>query len=230
MQILLLGLVLLVVVLVFGRAFARADPKKLAKNLRRIAGWASLAVAVFLVARGQFVLAVPLAFFGLSLLGKSMRWPDVLGGGPKASGQKSSVRTGLLEMTLDHDTGDMDGLIFTGAFAGRRLSGLSDAELGLLLDEALQSDEQAAQLLQAFIERKGERREERQSARGAAGSRTMTADEAYEVLGLKPGATRDDIHQAHRALMKKYHPDQGGTTYLAAKINEAKDLLLKQTA
>lgn len=233
MPLLLLGFVLLIVVLLFGRAFTRADPKKLAKTLRTLSGWGCIGMALLLLTRGQIVLAIPLVFFGLSLLGKSLPWPAGLGGGgggPKTGGQKSSVRTEMLEMTLDHDSGQMEGMVYRGDFAGRRLSDLSPGELELLLAEAIDRDEQAAQLLRAYMDRAGDPREggQRQQGRGGGpGAQTMTVDEAYAVLGLKPGASRDDIHQAHRALMKKYHPDQGGTTYLAAKINEAKDLLLR---
>jgi DnaJ-class molecular chaperone len=90
---------------------------------------------------------------------------------------------------------------------------------------------QGAQLLRAYMERigmqPGEAGGDGARAPGAAGN-GMTVDEAYEVLGLPRGAGAEDIHAAHRALMKKYHPDQGGTTYLAAKINQAKEVLLRQ--
>jgi hypothetical protein len=229
MQFLILGLALLVLVLLAGRAFSRANPKSLAQNLKSAAGWVLLIFCVVLTLTGRFAVAIPLAFFAFTLLGFTFPWQDALGKASKSQGQRSSVRTDMLEMVLDHDTGEMDGVVQKGPFVGRRLSQLSSEEMNQLLQEAWEKDTQTAQLLEAFMERSGHHRSySRQSGRGpSTHTAAMTIEEAYAVLGLNPGASREEIHRAHRALMKKYHPDQGGTTYLASKINEAKDILLK---
>ena len=94
-------------------------------------------------------------------------------------------------------------------------------------------DAESVALLESYLDRRFP--VWRQNAQGdtaggqrrAAASGKMTDEEAYQILGLQPGAGRDDISRAHRALMKKLHPDQGGSTYLAARVNEAKDTLLR---
>jgi len=234
MQFLILGLVLLVLILVFGRAYTRADPKSLAKNLRSVTGMGLLAAAVFLIATGKWILGVPIAMFALSFLGFSLPWQDGFGNADKSEGQRSTVRTEMLEMTLDHDSGQMEGMVRKGQYAGRRLSTLSHDQLNTVLAEAHQHDAQAAQLLEAYIARfhqgGGNAGSGRSGRKRAADGGPMTVDEAYAILGLERGANRDDVLSAHRALMKKYHPDQGGTTYLATKINEAKDVLLEDVA
>jgi hypothetical protein len=231
MQALLFGLLLLVAILIAGRFYVNADAATMARLMRRVGGVVVLAAAVALFVTGRVVLALPLVGLGLWLMGKRMPWlpnDDVW----TNTGRVTSVRTVMLEMTLDHGTGATDGRVLAGQFAGRTLSQLSRDELLNLLQECSQRDAQGAQLLRAYIERVGYGAEQAAGGGGGAGAggrrpNGMSVEEAYEVLGLKPGATQDDIHQAHRALMKKYHPDQGGTTYLASKINEAKDVLLR---
>lgn len=230
MQTVLLGIVLLTVILLVGRAYVRADPAKMAWLMKRVGGIAALAAATAMFALGRVLLALPLAALGFYLLGRKFpfSWPgsaqdDIW----TQTGQRSTVRTKMLEMSLDHDTGLMDGTILSGAFAGGRLSLLSRDDLLALLRECESQDPQGAQLLRAYLERIGAA-----AAGGQKNARTnpgaMSVEEAYDVLGLQRGASEDDIQQAHRALMKRYHPDQGGSTYLAAKINEAKDVLLRQ--
>jgi hypothetical protein len=149
----------------------------------------------------------------------------------KSPGQKSGVRTATLEMVLDHDSGRLEGRCLQGRFAGRELSSLGESELVQLFDEVSSTDPQGAVLLETYLDRrcggwrdrKSETREEtKRRPRGAS----MTMNEAYDVLGLKPGAKEQHIRTAHRRLMMKFHPDQGGSTYLAARINEAKEVLL----
>ncbi|QQP92355.1 DnaJ domain-containing protein [Skermanella sp. TT6] len=140
-------------------------------------------------------------------------------------------------MRLDHDSGRMGGEVLRGRFQGRMLDDLGLEELLDLLRECRDADSQSAAILEAYLDRTREE-DWRAGAPGAgehgggsAGSRgtggAMTREEAYEVLGLQPGASEGEIKDAHRRLMLKMHPDQGGSTYLAAKINQAKDLLLR---
>jgi len=136
-------------------------------------------------------------------------------------------------MELDHDSGHMEGRCLTGRFTGRTLSSLSDEELLLLLDELRATDAQGASLIEAYLDRRAPGREKgadnakKEQARTRRGGRVrMPREEAYEVLGLNKDASDEEIRAAHRRLMMKLHPDQGGSTYLAARINEAKDVLL----
>lgn len=237
MPALLAGLAALVVLLVGARLLAKADAQALAATLRKAGGIALLAVAALLMARGALPIAIPLAVFGLALLGLPVgKWFGLggsLGGGSqKSPGQTSAVRTEGLEMELDHDSGSMEGRCLKGDFAGRTLSSLGDEELLQLLAELRANDQQGALLLEAYLDRRIADWRDRDRAgtasegQRAAGGGRMSAKEAYDALGLPPDATDDDIRAAHRKLMMKVHPDQGGSDYLAARINEAKDLLL----
>lgn len=212
--------------------FLNTSPAVLAASLRRTWAWVLIAVAVVLALRGQFFMAVPLMIVAWWILGGAAKIFPGGWTGAKSSGQKSRVRTEVLEMELDHDSGEMDGHVLTGEFAGRALSDFTTDELLDLLAQCDAAGDQSAALLEAYLDRsKPEWREtqtgassERQSS--PAGSAAMSREEAYEILGLEPGAGKDEIRAAHRSLMKSFHPDQGGSSYLATKINQAKDLLL----
>jgi hypothetical protein len=136
-------------------------------------------------------------------------------------------------MRLDHDSGDMTGRVLAGEQAGRALDELIERELFSLRDE-IAGDEESLALLEAYLDRRlpgwREHVEGDTTARtgGAADASAMTDEQAYEILGLAPGAGEAEIRAAHRRLMKRVHPDQGGSTFLAAKINQAKDWLLSK--
>lgn len=226
--------VLLAVVLALG-LFLKADPQKMAKALRSLAGIALLGLALVLTARGLFVYAIPLGIFGYALLQGRNPFPSTFPGtASKSTGQSSRVRTDYIEMRLDHDTGNMEGMVLKGQFQNRMLSELMLGELGALWTECQRHDGQAVQLLEAYLDRAhpdwrdelGDAGAEQPTGGGSGGP--ISVEEAYEILGLSPGASAGEIRKAHRKLMKKIHPDQGGSNYLAAKINEAKELLLKQ--
>jgi hypothetical protein len=190
----------------------------------------------------QLPVFVAFAAFMLILYGHhfGLRVPPLPGfeglfrGPRKSAGQKSGVRTDFIEMVLDHDSGSMEGRCLKGRFAGRAFASLREAELLGLLDEIGGADSQGAALLEAYLDRRCKGWRERRSA-GASKEKAreprdanggMSRKEAYDVLDLKPGAGEDAIRAAHRRLMMKLHPDRGGSTYLAARINEAKDVLL----
>jgi len=234
MHYLILSVLFLLLLYAALQAFLKASPKNLARGVRKAGGVALLALAAFFAITGRLPIAAPLFFFALPLLGRGFGGFNPFGGNAnKTAGQKSRVRTETVEMELDHDTGGMDGTVLKGAFAKTRLSAMKEEELIALLNECSESDPQAAQLLEAYLDRnhpewRGEETSSgsKDSGRKAAGGGKMTVEEALEILGLEPDATRNDIRRAHRTLMKKLHPDHGGSTYLAAKINQAKDLLL----
>ena len=140
-------------------------------------------------------------------------------------GQTSEVETEFLSMRLDHDTGEMDGTVLQGRYEGRTLRELGLPELLELLDEC-RGDRQSMAVLEAYLDRVHEDWRGHRRAPPGRSPDGMSEDEARAVLGVGPDATREEIVQAHRRLMQRLHPDRGGSDYLAAKLNAAKDLLL----
>ena len=230
---LLLGVVVLVLALWALNAFTKVKPHTAAAVLKAGGGLGALAVAGVLGVRGRLDVAIPLGLTGLGLLGW-LPWsiPGLGARTQKSAGQVSRVRSAFLEMELDHDTGAMRGRILAGPEEGKALDALDLSALTALLSDI---DEESRALLMAYLDRRHPRwREHMQgdaaagAGRAAWGGSKMTEEEAYQILGLEPGTGAEDIGRAHRSLMKKLHPDQGGTTYLAARINEAKDVLLRR--
>jgi len=228
---LLFGLAALAVLLWMAQKYLQADPRKLAAMAKPAAGTAVLGFAGFLALRGQYAIAAPLAFVGFGLLGWMPFGPAGFGARTqKSTGQISRVRSAFLEMELDHDTGAMRGVFLAGPRQGTRLDALDvDTLIGLFGE----IDEESRALLAAYLDRRDAGWREHAQAdaaagRGGASRGPMTQEEAYQILGLEPGAKAEEIVRAHRTLMKRIHPDQGGTNYLAARVNEAKDTLLRQ--
>ncbi len=230
---LVLGGLALLVVLVLLRGFVAADVAALVRGLR-FAGAAVLLLA-----------AVGLAFLdrvALASLAGSMAWGLFTGGhvwphgwpywhgrnsGAAKGNASTAARTEWLHMELDHDSGEMEGQVLKGEYAGRSLSSLDESELRALLSDLEAHGADSARLLAAYLERRfGAGWRSGGEDRPNPGQSGMTRAEALRVLGLEEGASRDDICATHRRLMLNNHPDRGGTSYLAAKINEARDVLL----
>jgi hypothetical protein len=228
---LVFGLLALVLALWALHKVSKIDPRLGARILKASGGLLSLGFAVFLGIRGQIGIAIPVGIFGLGLLG----WMPFGPAGfsertTKSSGQTSRVRTAFIEMALDHDSGAMGGLVLAGRFQGRTFESLDIKQLIELLTEV---DEESRALLVPYLDRRDPAWSEHAQGDAATG-RTATSNgkmseqEAYQILGLESGASAGAISRAHRTLMKKFHPDQGGSTYLAARINEAKEILLRR--
>jgi hypothetical protein len=230
---LLYGIAAVTVLWFFLSNFAHANPATLAKLLKLIGGVVALGIAGLLVVRGRIDMALLIGSLGAWLLGWSrLTFPSLGRRAPRASGSTSRVRSRLIEMTLDHETGAMEGSVLAGTFAGQQLGSLDEARLQDLLTECQASDPEGVRLLEAYLDRRfphwREDTQDEARAHAQSASTAMTPEEAYRILDLQPGATADEIRQAHRLLMKKLHPDQGGSTYLAARVNQARDLLLSR--
>jgi hypothetical protein len=236
---LLYGVCVAILVWWVSKLFAGTNPKLLAKVLKTGGGVVSLAVAALLMLRGRLDMAVFVGGIGAWLLGWSaygpggLRFPWSGGGKVETPGARSKVASVLLEMELDHDSGGMTGKVVAGSFAGRALDALSLPELGALMRECLGGDPEGARLLEAYLDRRTPGWREHADGNSdagqgrAPGAGAMSQQEAYEILGLQPGAGEQAVREAHRALMKRIHPDAGGTSGLAARVNQAKDVLLK---
>lgn len=226
------GVLLLFGLMLLARVFVNADPRQLARFVK----WAAIALAaaavIALAVSGQLSMLLALAAMLFPLL---RRLHSAIGGmGGPSAGATSEVETDYIRASLDHDTGSVTGTVLRGRFVGMRLDELHRAELLALLRECRAADEDGARLVEAWLDRMDpEWRDDLHGGHDGAGAppprgnrSDMTVEEAYAVLGLQPGADEAAIREAYRRLMKQLHPDRGGTDYLAAKLNRARDVLL----
>jgi hypothetical protein len=229
MPYLVLGFLLLLALFLLGRLFVNADPARLGRFIGWFVVGLGLAGAgaglVLLIMTDRLAPAIAVAGGLAPLLWRGRAWWRRWQTASGPAGKVSEVETEILRMRLDHDTGRMSGAVRRGPFAGRRIEDLSLDELFALWRQCGAEDEPSARLLDSYIDRL--KPDWRMGAGQAApAGDVMTRDEAYAVLGLAPGADAAQIKEAHRRLMMKLHPDQGGSTYLAVKINRAKEILL----
>lgn len=184
--------------------------------------WVGAAITGLLVAARQ---SLPLLVRLFPLLGS-------LKGTAGGNTQQSTVGTSILRMHLDHETGALSGEVIDGPFRDWLLDEMDKSQLQSLREYCEQQDAESLQLLDGYLEQRfgdGEASAAgpQNGDAGSAGSGAMSRREALDVLGLTDEADRQMIIDAHRKLMQKLHPDRGGSDYLAAKINQAKDFLLE---
>jgi len=247
---LILLLALVGALLWFLHWFRHTPPERVTKVLRRVLLWGAVGLLVLLASSGRLhplfaalPAVVPLLIRAVNLLRLIPMLRQIMQSlgrfglpgvgsdvGPDLGGRTSSIRTRFLVMTLDHASGEMDGSVLEGPLRGHRLSALSREQLLDLLALCRNEDTQSVAVLEAYLDRvRGD--DWRAHASGAgdvppAADAAMTQEEALAILGLAPGASEDNIRTAHRRLIQRFHPDRGGSDYLAAKINAAKRLLL----
>jgi hypothetical protein len=219
---------LLVLVAVAGGLMS-VNPSALARALRYGLPVGLGAFAVTMIILGRSGIGIPLLAFAVAMLARARNAARAT----RQPGGHSHVRSAALEMELDLDTGEMNGLVLAGSYEGRELDDLDEADLMHLYTE-LAADAESLGLLEAYLDRRspdwraGFDMNDDAGLGASPGSGAMTEKEAYEILGLGPGAGEAEIREAHRRLMKRMHPDAGGSAFLAGRINEAKAVLLSR--
>ncbi len=211
---------------------ARADPKNIKKTMRNVGGAFAIFLSLILTLKGALPIAIPVFLFGLGILGLGHLAGIELPWASSRKITKSKIQTRILSVDLDHSDGKIQGTVISGQFNGQSLSQLNQTQLLDLLEECFAAGDQSPQLLQAYLDtthpqwRQNYHGDTASTGPGYNNNAAMDEAEALAVLGLNNGASKKQIITAHRKLMKQYHPDHGGSDYLAAKINQAKDFLL----
>lgn len=233
MPAIVLALVVLAVVALGIAWFLRANPSSLARGMRMVlVVLGAVAVGGMLIFGLRFLPSLLPELLGLAglvitgLIARALRNRPSGGFSSPGTGRRTEVHTAFLKAWIDHGTGDVGGTVLTGRFAGRTLDRLSDSEL-LDLHEECRNDADSLRVMEAYLDRRLNvdwRTARQPPPRGPRSD--MTRAEALAVLGLAEGASEEEIKAAHRRLIRRTHPDAGGTADLAARINRAKDVLV----
>jgi hypothetical protein len=232
---LLLSLLILAGIVIMLRAYASASPASLTRAVRRTAIVSAALGAVLLLFRiplGSILVGIG-AIMPLMLRWRAL-WPTLGSSPDQSAGKTSRIDTKYLRMALDHDTGMLDGLVLAGKHRDKLLSTLTLEQLFEVRADCLTDDPEGVPLIEAYLERihgadwrganSSQRSSDNTSSRHA--STAMTREEALQVLGLAPEASDAEIREAYHSLMQKLHPDHGGSDYLAAKVNQAREVLI----
>jgi len=209
--------------------------RRLPNNKRRpflwkSAFWLVLGTAVYLVLSGRMhwlgaVIAAIIPVAKALFIWGSRALPLLRMAG-RFKSTPSQFRTQSLLVTINFANGQISGEILTGDFAGKQLSELSSDELQALMEQLKNTDRESYILLQAYLLRSGSSNYQSSDSYQPNNYTELSENEAYEVLGLPTTASKDEVIKAHKRLMQRLHPDRGGSDYLAAKINAAKDKLI----
>jgi len=234
----MIGYLVLGVALVIGLAMiVRGLRGATGKQARRWL-WQSLAAVSILVGAFFFLTArpgyalVPGIGLAVALLGLAIDAALA-----PAKSHLSKVDTRFLKLILDHQTGQVTGDIVAGPFAGRRIESLKVDDLVDLMVHYTQEDQQSARLIEAYLDRTSPTWRERYGPDGQPKGDSYTATarpggpmskaEALKILGLQLGASADEVRAAHRRKLQEHHPDRGGDPDMAARMNQARDVLLE---
>lgn len=225
---------LLLIAIVFSLWYWWTTVKRLPAGQRRsffwrTAFWGILGASLILVATGRMhwlgaglAALIPL---GKLLVGLGIRALPIVQILSRFKTSPSQFRTDALMVEINFATKHMDGEVLQGEYAGKRLSELNPEQLQTLAEQLRSTHRESFVLLQAYLLRNSAGSQSKEDYQANSFS-DISNDEAYKLLGLEPNAPKDDVIKAHKRLMQRLHPDRGGSDYLAAKINAAKDQLV----
>ena len=230
------------------RHFKKSPPQLSSNILKQAAIYAAVAGVVILVVTGRlhwlfaaaasliplFKKALPLLRYAPFLKQLLQRFSSTYTKQQSKSEQTAQIESRYIRLFLNQNTGEINGLVLNGNYQGKNLKQLPLKQLLQLLSEYQQLDVESARLLLVFIDKfHGENWRNQteynhsQTNPPPSNQSTMTDEEAYQILGLSQPASESEIASAYKKLMLKMHPDRGGSSYLASKINQARDHLIK---